>query len=100
MVERGVRVQCEVIRMTRQAIFAAVLALPLVSCVGVYGPKGNDTGGIIPWSPENELNMRDIAQANCARYNKFARITVVTRRYGDYIAYECRWNPRDRRRAG
>lgn len=86
--------------MTRQSILAALLAFPLVSCVGVYGPTGNNTGGIIPWSPENEFNMRDIAQAGCARYHKFAVITVVTRRYGDYITYECRWNPHDRRRAG
>ena len=86
--------------MWRRMLGAAVLAGCLAGCVGVYGPKGNDTGGIIPWSPENELNARDIAQANCARYNKFALITVVTRRYGEYIVYECRWNPRDRRRAG
>ena len=33
--------------MKKQAILLAVLALALASC-GVYGPKGNDVGGIIP----------------------------------------------------
>jgi len=85
--------------MTRQAILAAALSLPLVSCVGVHGPKGNDSGGIIPWTPEVEYQARDIAQANCARYDKVAVITAVNRHYGEYIVYECRWTP-VRRRAG
>ena len=47
--------------MRRQAVLLAVLGLMLASCVGVYGPKGNDIGGIIPWSPEAEQNALDIA---------------------------------------
>jgi len=31
----------------KQAFLLALLALTLVSCAGVYGPKGNDVGGII-----------------------------------------------------
>jgi hypothetical protein len=60
---------------------------------GVHGPKGNDTGGIIPWSPEAELAALDIAQRNCGRFGKFAAIRSVRRVYGDYIAYDCLWDP-------
>jgi len=55
--------------------------------------RGNDTGGIIPWSCEAEAQARDIAGAFCASYNKFARITSVHRMYGDYIAFHCLWRP-------
>jgi hypothetical protein len=58
----------------------------------IIGPKGNDTGGIIPWSPENELAAFDIAQQNCGRYNKFAVLRSIRRVYGDYIVYDCRWD--------
>jgi hypothetical protein len=79
--------------MTRHAVLAAVLGLTLASCVGVYGPKGNDVGGIIPWSPEAERAALDIAQANCGQFNKYAVITSVHRVYGDYISYACWWRP-------
>jgi len=54
---------------------------------------GNDTGGIIPWSPENERASFDIATAQCARWNKFPIATSISRRPGDYIAYKCVWDP-------
>lgn len=54
---------------------------------------GNDTGGIIPWSCENEAIAQQTAGAYCARYRKYARITGVTRRYGDYISFNCLWSP-------
>jgi len=54
---------------------------------------GNDTGGIIPWSPEAVANALDVAQANCSQFNKYAVITSVHRVYGDYIAYACWWHP-------
>jgi hypothetical protein len=76
-----------------RAFLLATLGLALASCVGVYGPKGNDTGGIIPWSPENEQNAVAIAQSNCGQYNKYAGITSIHRQYGDYISYLCRWYP-------
>jgi hypothetical protein len=53
--------------------------------------RGNDTGGIIPWSCENEADARAIAAAHCARYDKYARITSVKRQYGDYIGFNCLW---------
>jgi len=54
---------------------------------------GNDTGGIIPWSCENEAIAPRAAGAFCAQYRKYARITGVTRRYGDYISFNCLWSP-------
>jgi hypothetical protein len=66
-------------------------ALGLTSC-GVYGPKGNDTGGIIPWSPEAEVTALATAHNMCAWFGKTARITSIRRTYGDYIAYECRFD--------
>ena len=83
--------------MKRQAILMAVLGLALASC-GVIGPKGNDVGGIIPWSPEAEANALDIAQANCGRFNEFAVITSIHRVPGDYISYACQWDPPHRAR--
>ncbi len=55
--------------------------------------RGNDTGGIIPWSCENEVDARAIAGAYCASWGKVARITSVHRIYGDYIAFKCLWRP-------
>jgi len=66
-------------------------ALVLMLGWGAYGSKGNDIGGIIPWSPEAEQNALDIAQANCSQFDKHAVITSVHRMYGDYIAYACWW---------
>jgi hypothetical protein len=55
--------------------------------------RGNDTGGIIPWSCENEAAALEVAGAFCAGWNKYARITSVHRTYGDYIAFNCLWRP-------
>ena len=55
--------------------------------------KSNDTGGIISWSCEAEAEARDIASYQCARFGKYARITSVHRRYGDYIGFQCLWSP-------
>ena len=46
--------------MKRLVVLAAACAL--TACSGIYGPKGNDTGGVIPWSPENESMMQMLAQ--------------------------------------
>jgi hypothetical protein len=62
-----------------------------------YVSNGNDTGGIIPWSCEAEPVARYVAAAHCARWDKYARISSVHRRYGDYIAFNCLWNPRQAR---
>jgi hypothetical protein len=52
-------------------------------------PYGNDIGGIISWTPENEALARPAAQAHCAAWGKHARITSVYRQYGHYIGFEC-----------
>ena len=72
---------------------AILAALPMLTACGVYGAKGNDTGGIIPWSPVAETQALDTAQANCGSYGKYALITSVHREYGDYIGYVCSWKP-------
>jgi hypothetical protein len=54
---------------------------------------GNDTGGIIPWSCENEAVAQQAAAGYCARYSKYGRITGVHRQYGDYISFNCLWSP-------
>jgi hypothetical protein len=55
--------------------------------------NGNDTGGIIPWSPENQLVAMDAAAGHCARFRKFAHITSIHPWYGDYIAFACTFDP-------
>jgi hypothetical protein len=76
-----------------------IRAVPLVSAVLAWfigvgpGVTGNDTGGIIPWSPANEAHASALAAAHCARYNKYARPTSIVRQYGYYIGFECVWSP-------
>ena len=78
----------------RWKIFAALAAIVLVSLpAGAGGLVGNDTGGIIPWSPGVEPAMHAIAAEHCARYYKIHRITSVHRQYGDFIGFRCRFAP-------
>ncbi len=53
------------------------------------GVTGNDTGGIIPYSPAVKGVYRDLAAAHCARWGRLSHITSVHRRYGDYISFVC-----------
>jgi hypothetical protein len=55
--------------------------------------EGNDTGGIIPWSCENEAMAPQITADYCARWDKYPRITSVHRQYGDFIGFNCLWSP-------
>ncbi len=50
---------------------------------------GNDTGGIIPYSPAVEHIYRHMAADHCARWGRLSHITSVDRRYGDYISFVC-----------
>lgn len=86
--------------MAAKGVLAAMCGLLLSSCVGIYGPKGNDTGGVIPWSPENESMMMMLAQGYCGTYNRVAVITTVQRVYGDFITYECQFGPPRARSVG
>ena len=76
-------------------MLAAILAVPLsvagaqAGFLGVWGGHSNDTGGIIPWTPETALSYRAIAAAECARWNKIAIITSVHPVYGDYVGFVC-----------
>ena len=79
--------------MIARTLQLAALGLTLSSGAAlafVWGSKGNDTGGIIPWSVETEAAALTIANGNCGQFGKYARITSIRRVYGDYIVYECR----------
>jgi hypothetical protein len=71
----------------------AMLAVLMSASAQAQVYRGNDTGGIIPWSCENEAYAHDIAAAFCARWEKYHRITSVHRQYGDYIGFACLWRP-------
>ena len=71
-----------------------LLAALLGGCASTVAPfQGNDTGGIIAWSPEAHYLREDIAAEHCARYRKIHKITSVHARYGDYIGFTC-YRPR------
>jgi hypothetical protein len=60
----------------------------------IYGPTpgltGNDTGGIITYSPDLALAAyHEIAANWCARWGRISHLTSVHRRYGDYVAFIC-----------
>jgi hypothetical protein len=66
-----------------------VLALVAAGAQAGYVFKGNDTGGIIAWTPEVASSYKEIAAAHCWRYNKVAFITSVHPTYGDYVGFVC-----------
>lgn len=76
-------------------IFPVAALLGLAACTGPgSGLTGNDSGGIITWSPEHQQVARDWAADHCARYGKYARITSVHAQYGDYIGFTCQFDPK------
>lgn len=90
--------------MTRAALLCCVLLMSGLSAAraGFYDDgsifmRGNDTGGIISWSPYAERTARARTAAFCAAYGKYPRITGVRRRYGEYISFNCLWNPNSAR---
>ena len=76
--------------MMRAALLSVigVLMLGAAARAEIYIYHGNDTGGIIPWSCENEAMAQQAAAAYCARWDKYHRITSVHRQYGDFIAFK------------
>jgi len=72
------------------------LAISIGFLAGVYGVTSNDTGGIIPWTIENQHMAYSIASERCARYDKYPRITSVHAHPGNYIGFACVWSPRVR----
>lgn len=78
----------------RRKLSIVVLASALLAACTGPGPglTGNDTGGIITWSPEHQQVARDWAADHCGRYNKSARITSIHAQYGDYIGFSCQYD--------
>jgi hypothetical protein len=80
----------------------AAMTLPSAARAGAAGPgpgvTGNDTGGIIQWLPGIHHYYKDIAVEHCARYYRYAGISSVRFRYGEYIGFKCvydrRFDPR------
>ncbi len=94
--------------MTRNALIAVALSVVLSTCAsgialaGLQGPGpwfgppwvwGNDTGGIIPYSPAVSRVYREMAANYCARWGRLSHVTSVHRKYGDYIAFVCMDRP-------
>lgn len=83
----------------RRLFSAAALAFLMLAAgaptgkADVWGIQSNDTGGIIPWTPETAGNYRQIAAAQCARWYKVAYITSVHAVYGDYVGFVCAFPP-------
>ena len=50
---------------------------------------GNDTGGIIPYSPGIAGIYREMAAEHCAFWGRLSHVTSVHRKYGDYISFVC-----------
>jgi hypothetical protein len=85
--------------MPRYAVIIAASIVALAFCpvgtakAGLTGPgpgiTGNDTGGIIPYSPEVAGIYRQLAADYCASWGRLSHVTSVHRRYGDYIGFVC-----------
>jgi len=80
--------------MRSQSVTFLVVYIGLLA--GINGVTSNDTGGIIPWTWENQQMAYSIASERCAQYDKYARITSVYAHPGNYIGFACVWSPRAR----
>jgi hypothetical protein len=70
-------------------MLALVLLVAGLSAAQAQPFIGNDTGGIISWTPETERVALAVAVDHCAGYGKEAYITSVYRQYGNYIGFAC-----------
>ncbi len=80
-------------------LVALALLLPGVGGVALAGAifvgpgsglTGNDTGGIIQYSPDlDRAAYRAMAADWCARWDRLSHITSMHRRYGDYVSFVC-----------
>ena len=88
--------------MQRKSAIAIGIALSILGCTATSqalayhtftgvgpGVTGNDTGGIIPYSPAVSHVYRDLAAAYCAQWGRLSHVTSVHRRYGEYISFSC-----------
>jgi hypothetical protein len=54
------------------------------------GLTGNDTGGIISYSPDlDRVAYREMATEWCARWGRLSHVTSMHRIYGDYVSFVC-----------
>jgi len=81
--------------MGRNLLIVVAFGVVLTACAGP-GPwiTGNNTGGIIPYSPAIKGTYRQIAADYCARWDRLSHVTSVHRIYGDYIGFVCIDRPR------
>jgi hypothetical protein len=92
--------------MRRYPLIIMALSALLLLCAGrvawagavFLGPgpglTGNDTGGIIVYSPDLKRGVYREMTANwCARWGRLSHVTSVHRRYGDYISFVCMDRP-------
>ncbi|MGA3138049.1 MAG: hypothetical protein ABSD09_04135 [Xanthobacteraceae bacterium] len=94
--------------MLRNGLITLVLVMVLSTCAGdlavagLQGPGpwfgsewvwGNDTGGILPYSPEIRGVYRQMAAEHCARWHRLSHVTSVHPRYGDYVTFVCMDRP-------
>lgn len=94
--------------MTRNTLIAVALSVALSCCTGSIAlagllgpgpwfnhpwPYGNDTGGIIPYTPEIKGVYRQMAASYCAHWHRLSQVTSVHRKYGDYISFVCMDRP-------
>jgi len=85
--------------MRRNSAVLLTIALAVTTYAGAAaaaefdGPSrwitGNDTGGILPYSPQVQGTYPQIAADYCARWHRLAHITSVHPKYGDYISWVC-----------
>ena len=94
--------------MLRNGLINLVLVMVLSTCAGdlavagLQGPGpwfgselvwGNDTGGILPYSPEIRGVYHQMAAEHCARWHRLSHVTSVHPRYGDYVTFVCMDRP-------
>jgi hypothetical protein len=75
--------------MMSKMLALALLAAGLSAAQAQPYIAGNDTGGMIPWTPENQRYAVAASQDHCAYYGKVAYLTSVFRQYGNYIGFAC-----------
>ena len=86
-------------RRNLSVVIALALSLPCAGGVALAGAvfvgpppglTGNDTGGIISYTPDLKLAAyHEMAENWCARWDRISHLTSVHRRYGDYVAFVC-----------
>jgi hypothetical protein len=55
-----------------------------------WGLTGNDTGGIMTYTPElRRTAYREMAANWCGRWGRLSHLTSMHRKYGDYVGFVC-----------